>query len=402
MVSTEKFKGVSKLSLFWLIILIALPNASKASTCDSSSSKTELSCTDGTGFSVANASSTWCSCCISGSAINSEEDCAPFAYLGYGSFSSPCANGGCNQCCRGVGTGEFPSVLSSCSEEGCDKADSTIAVCGLTSACLTSNHEVRWQCIAQYDTDREPGFCPDGYWISGRAKCLKGGGGEIGSCDGGGSSDSWRPCEYVELSERIKYESMDYNPITGDFSMTGVQVGFFKLVRKVVIYAIKRQSSQPDVQMGRIKIKITPGISKFPLKSQPVENAGEVNFVRVKIIGNRVGKGSKSTTGEKSHPYWECSEKSHSGGSGSYTLGHDGAHTCDDPSKAILTYSECQIAASALAGHPVSVSNEYFDGTKGCHVQVPSHVQEGNSWQFNNNMEGKGEPNHVPICRNGE
>ena len=98
--------------------------------------------------------------------------------------------------------------------------------------------------------------------------------------------------------------------ITGDFSMTGVEVGFFKLVRKVVIYAIKRQPSQPDVRMGRIKIKITPGISKFPLKSQPVENAGEVNFVRVKIIGNRVGKGSKSTTGEKSHPHWECSEKS--------------------------------------------------------------------------------------------
>ena len=143
MVSTEKFKGVSKLSLLWLIILIALPNASKASTCDSSSSKTELSCTDGTGFSVANASRTWCSCCISGSAINSEEDCAPFASLGYGGFSSPCANGRCNQCCRRVGTGEFPSVLTSCSEEGCDKTASAIAVCGLTSACLTSNHKVR-------------------------------------------------------------------------------------------------------------------------------------------------------------------------------------------------------------------------------------------------------------------
>ena len=85
---------------------------------------------------------------------------------------------------------------------------------------------------------------------------------------------------------------MDYNPMTGDFSMTGVQVGFFKLVRKVVIYAIKRQPSQPDVQLGFSRIKITPGTSKFPLKSQPVENAHEVNFVRVKIIGNRVGEGS--------------------------------------------------------------------------------------------------------------
>ena len=105
------------------------------------------------------------------------------------------------------------------------------------------------------------------------------------------------------------YDSMDYNPMTGDFSMTGVQVGFFNLVRKVVIYAIKREPSQPDVQLGFNRIKITPGTSKFPLKSQPVENAHEVNFVRVKIIGNRVGEGSKSTTGKKSHPYWECVER---------------------------------------------------------------------------------------------
>jgi hypothetical protein len=81
-----------------------------------------------------------------------------------------------------------------------------------------------------------------------------------------------------------------------------------------------------------------------------------------------------------------------------YTFGRDGALTCDDPSKAILTYSECEIAASALAGHPVDVLNENWAGTKGCHVQGP----EGGpylSWQFNNNMEGEGTPGHIPICR---
>ena len=122
-------------------------------------------------------------------------------------------------------------------------------------------------------------------------------------------SPPWLHCPHINIPERVVYDSMDYNPMTGDFSMIGVQVGFFNLVRKVVIYAIRREPSQPDVQLGFSRIKITPGTSKFPLKSQPVENAHEVNFVRVKIIGNRVGEGSKSTTGRKSHPYWECVER---------------------------------------------------------------------------------------------
>ena len=93
--------------------------------------------------------------------------------------------------------------------------------------------------------------------------------------------------------------------------MVGVQVGFFKLVRKVVIYAIKKSPEKPDVYLGKFKIKITPGTSKFPLKSPPVDKADDVNFVRVKIIGNRVGEGSKSSTGKKTHPYWECVEKAY-------------------------------------------------------------------------------------------
>lgn len=169
---------------------MALPNTSNASTCDSTSSKTELSCTDGAGFSVADASDTWCSCCIQGDAINSDEDCAEFAEFGYGGYSNPCANGGCGQCCKSAGTGAFPSVLTSCSEEGCDKTGSSIDVCGLTSACLTSDHTVHWHCIAAYDAAR--GSCPDGYqtnnagpgddWANGQ--CIKGTWpGGTGSCD---------------------------------------------------------------------------------------------------------------------------------------------------------------------------------------------------------------------------
>ena len=122
---------------------------------------------------------------------------------------------------------------------------------------------------------------------------------------------SWSPCPKIDISERIVYDSLDYNPATGELSMIGVQVGFFKLVRKVVIYAMKKSPDKPDVHLGKFKIKITPGTSKFPLRSPPMDNADEVNFVRVKVIGNRVGQGSKSSTGEKSHPYWECVEKSY-------------------------------------------------------------------------------------------
>ena len=121
----------------------------------------------------------------------------------------------------------------------------------------------------------------------------------------------WSPCPNVDVPQRILYEAIDYDPITGYLTISGVQVGFFKLVRKVVVYAMKKSLNEPDVHLGKFKIKITPGTSKFPLKSPPIENASEVNFVRIKIIGNRVGEGSKTDNGERSHPYWECVEKSY-------------------------------------------------------------------------------------------
>ena len=98
---------------------------------------------------------------------------------------------------------------------------------------------------------------------------------------------SWFHCPHLNIPERVIYDSMDYKPMNGEFSMTGVQVSFFKLARKVVIYAIKKQPLQSDVQLGFNRIRITPGTSKFPLKPQTVENADDVNFVRVKIVGQR-------------------------------------------------------------------------------------------------------------------
>lgn len=120
----------------------------------------------------------------------------------------------------------------------------------------------------------------------------------------------WQPCSNVEISERIAYDDVDFNPMTGDLTVVNPPVGFFKLVRKVVIYTMIRGPGQESIAyISKEKIKITPGTSKFPLKSTPLslEDAQKVNFVRVKIIGNRVAKGSKS--GNKAHPYWECVEK---------------------------------------------------------------------------------------------
>ena len=120
----------------------------------------------------------------------------------------------------------------------------------------------------------------------------------------------WIPCPDVSISERIPYGSIAYDKTTGDFSMTDVEVGFFKLIRKIVIHAAKKKPGTPDIPLGKVKLKITPGTSKFPLKSEPFEDAADVNYVRVKIIGNRVGGGRKSTNvdGKRAHPYWECVE----------------------------------------------------------------------------------------------
>ena len=118
----------------------------------------------------------------------------------------------------------------------------------------------------------------------------------------------WSPCNHINVDERIQYDSIDYNPMTGDFMLTGAPVGFFALVRKIVIYAWHRESFESAL-IRKVVIKITPGTSKFPLKSTPLQDLRDVNAFSIRIIGNRVGKGSISTTGRRSHPIWECVEK---------------------------------------------------------------------------------------------
>merc|ERR1711988_739202 len=118
---------------------------------------------------------------------------------------------------------------------------------------------------------------------------------------------AWSSCPNVEVPERIAYDSIDYDVSTGELSLSGVDVGFFKLIRKIVIYAAKIEAEKPMV-VDKTIIKITPGTSKFPLKSAPM-NFGEANIIRVKLIGNRIAEGSKSTNGVRAHPIWECIER---------------------------------------------------------------------------------------------
>ncbi len=118
----------------------------------------------------------------------------------------------------------------------------------------------------------------------------------------------WSPCPNLHIEERIAYDDIDYDPITGKLTITNPPVGFFKLVRKVVVYAMDRSPQADSMSyIAKEKIKITPGTSKFPLKSRPLspEDAQRIEYVRVKIIGNRV----KAEAGKKAHPYWECVEK---------------------------------------------------------------------------------------------
>ena len=118
---------------------------------------------------------------------------------------------------------------------------------------------------------------------------------------------AWSPCPNVEVPERIAYDSIDYDVYTGDLSLSGVDVGFFKLIRKIVIYAVKIETEKPMV-VDKTIVKITPGTSKFPLKSA-LMNVGGANVIRVKLIGNRIAEGSKSTNGVRAHPIWECVER---------------------------------------------------------------------------------------------
>lgn len=120
---------------------------------------------------------------------------------------------------------------------------------------------------------------------------------------------SWTSCDYFDLPGRINVGSVSYDIATGDVSFSDVDVGFFKLIRKVAISAVKKvPNGQPKV-LKKSKAYITPGTSKFPLKSEPFENVDGANHIQIKIIGNRVRSGSKSANGDKAHPYHECLQR---------------------------------------------------------------------------------------------
>ena len=120
----------------------------------------------------------------------------------------------------------------------------------------------------------------------------------------------WSRCDHVDVEQRLQYDFVSYDLASGKVFMTGLAVGYFKLVRKVVVTNIKKRVDGSEEVISKSVIRVTSGISKLPLQATPVANATAVNFVRIKMIGHRVGEGSKSTTGFRAHPIHECIQRS--------------------------------------------------------------------------------------------
>ena len=128
---------------------------------------------------------------------------------------------------------------------------------------------------------------------------------------------------------------------------------------------------------------------------------------------------------------WSAAGLHWSGSDGTmYVVHPDDFHqnSCGGDRRAILTHADCVVAANAFDGACPNVvigntadtvhdevsaaavavaealtvdrcCEQNWGGTKGCHMQVePSRPEP--SWQFNQNMNGGGSPNHHPICMN--
>ena len=90
---------------------------------------------------------------------------------------------------------------------------------------------------------------------------------------------------------------------------------------------------------------------------------------------------------------------------GDYVVQDWGAFTCtEEAGTAILTYDECAVAAVQYSVSCESEGiphDEYWVGTKGCHVQYSwdeNGIATLDSFQFNNNMDGQAMDNHAPVC----
>ena len=83
-----------------------------------------------------------------------------------------------------------------------------------------------------------------------------------------------------------------------------------------------------------------------------------------------------------------------------YILAQSGAGDCGDCGAPIESYQECFFASAsgvdALGIEALSgIHSGFWDGTPGC------HIQDGDNFQFNLNLQGSGYEGHTPVCRTG-
>ena len=80
---------------------------------------------------------------------------------------------------------------------------------------------------------------------------------------------------------------------------------------------------------------------------------------------------------------------------GSYVLANSGAADCSSCGEAITSYNDCATAAAwgaAALGIGGLGDAETWDGPPGC------HIQDGDNFQFNTNMDGGSADGHTPVC----
>ena len=107
------------------------------------------------------------------------------------------------------------------------------------------------------------------------------------------------------MPEKIKYDTLDFDMSTYELSMTGVEVGFFKLIKKIAVIAVRKENNKKS-RVSKARIVITPGTSKFPLEAHFTSLDFAPTHLRIKFIGNLLDDKSRSS---RSYPIWECVDR---------------------------------------------------------------------------------------------
>ena len=134
-------------------------------TCSAESSKTALACADESNYDISDVPGTWCTGCIQGNPITAAGNCDRFDGYDYDTYN----DGLDGQCCKSVGTGDFPTTtLALCDaddEDSCEKTGSAADVMNLNHLCLSSEYTHFWQCILEYKDMTRNKECPEGYGL---------------------------------------------------------------------------------------------------------------------------------------------------------------------------------------------------------------------------------------------